>query len=228
MEAVRERRLLLSALDAWLLNQVRPYIGQRVLEVGCGHGNLTSFLLDRELIMATDMDSDSVREVRDSFADHNNLVAWVYDITDPAVLALSEHCFDTVMCLNVLEHIADDMAALRHMCDLLVPGGRLILIVPAHQCLYGSIDSSIGHYRRYTRRSLRERLNCAGLDVLELYYTNPLGALGWFVNGRILGRTVPGTGQLGVFNRLVPLLAWLERRVRPPFGISVVSVSTFN
>ena len=88
--------------------------------------------------------------------------------------------------------------------------------------------ASIDHYRRYTRRSLRERLNRAGLDVLELYYTNPLGALGWFINGRILGRTVPGAGQLRVFNRLVPPLAWLERRVRPPFGISVVSVSRSN
>ncbi|MCZ7547443.1 MAG: class I SAM-dependent methyltransferase [Anaerolineae bacterium] len=226
LETVRRQRLLLTALDAWLLEQVRPYLGQRILEVGCGHSNLTAPLLrGRELVVATDQDAASVAKVRARFPDAANLVTHTADITDPAVLDLARYRLDTVVCLNVLEHIEDDITALAHMRDLLTEG-YLIVIVPALRALYGTIDRAIGHYRRYAKADLRRLIERVGLRVVALHYTNPLGALGWFVNARILRRRVPPAGQLKLFNALVPALAWFERHVRLPFGLSVLSVST--
>jgi SAM-dependent methyltransferase len=226
LKTVRERRMLLGAMDRWLLDQVHSHLGQRILEVGCGCGNLTAALLDRALVVATDVSVSSVHRVAVRFADNPNVHACVFDITDPAVLRLREHNFDTVLCLNVLEHIADEQTALTHMRALLGRGGKLVLIVPAHRALYGTMDRAIGHHRRYNRRDLRWRLEAAELTVLELYYTNPLGALGWFVSGRVLRQTVPNACALRVFDKLVPALKRVENRARPPFGVSLVSVST--
>ncbi len=221
----REGRLLLNNLDAWLLDQVRPYIGWRVLEVGCGHGNLTRLLLDRELVVAADADPAGVRVMRERFGQYANVIPCVADITDPAALALRDYGCDTVISVNVLEHIADDVTALRYMHDLLTPGGHVIVVAPAHPWLYGPMDRAVGHYRRYTLGRLRTRIEQAGAEPVALHYTNALGALGWWVNGRVLRQHGPNRAQLRMFNRLTPLLRWIESRVRPPFGLSVVSVS---
>jgi SAM-dependent methyltransferase len=226
VEHVRRTRLLLNRCDGWLFDEIRPYFGRRVLEAGCGYGNLIQHLLDRDLVIAVDIDPASVRIVAHRYRNHANLLACVFDICDPNVQTLAVHEIDTVVSLNVLEHIEDDVLALRNMANVLEPGGKLVLIVPAFEWLYGSMDSSIGHCRRYTRATLAEKLMRAGFAVQKQYYTNVLGAIGWFVNGRILRQPVPPTGQLGLFNTLVPLLATLEKLVRPPIGISLISVST--
>ena len=101
----------------------------------------------------------------------------------------------------------------------------MIVIVPAHGWLYGTMDSSIGHFRRYTKRTMTYKLELAGFVVEKQLYLNVLGALGWFVNGRLLRQTVPPSGQLEWFNRIVPLVSWVERRVRLPIGLSLVSIA---
>src|SRR5438094_890206 len=136
---------------------------------------------------------------------------------------LPPRSFDTILCANVLEHIGDDGRALRAMCDLLTPGGRIVLIIPALRVLYGEIDRSIGHYRRYSRREIEEKLGVAGLRVEHVSYFNTLGVPGWFLNARLLRRrSVPGV-QARLHDRLVPLLR-VERRFRPPFGMSLLAV----
>jgi SAM-dependent methyltransferase len=128
-----------------------------------------------------------------------------------------------VVCSNVLEHIEDDRAALEALRKLLVPGGRIVLVVPALHALYGSIDRAIGHYRRYTSQEIAAVLSAAGLEVEHVSYFNLLGVPGWFLNARILQRrTIPGL-QARLNDRLVPLLR-LERRFRPPLGMSLLAV----
>lgn len=225
LDVARERRLLLDRLDRWLVEQVKPYIGQRVLEVGCGHGNLTRLLLDRERVVAIDADAESVGVVQQRFGGYVHVTSLAHDITDAAVLALRREAVDTAISFNVLEHIADDVTALRHMHEVVVSGGYMIVVAPALPALYGPMDRALGHRRRYTLASMRERLALVEARSVALYYTNPLGAVGWFLNGRVLRQRELWRVQLRLFNRLVPALARAERRLRPPFGLSVVSVS---
>jgi SAM-dependent methyltransferase len=225
LEEVRRRRLIIDRLDAWLYDEIAPYLGRRVLEVGSGHGNLVALLLDRELVVATDVEATSVQLLRQKYADHGHIHACLYDVRELADEQLKAFRVDTVVSLNVLEHIEDDVAALLNMAQLLSGNGCLIVIVPAHQWLYGTMDSAIGHFRRYTKRGLARKLESAGLSIEQQFYLNALGALGWLTNGRLLRQQIPPTGQLSWFNRLVPVLRWAEQRIRPPFGLSLVSVA---
>jgi SAM-dependent methyltransferase len=227
MQAVREGRLLIDRYDAWLFRKIEPYLGRRVLEIGCGLGNMSRRLLAsrRDLIVAIDTSAESVAAVRQQFAAHPNLRAVVYSITAPEVLALQSDNFDSAVSLNVFEHIEDDVLALRQTRQLLQPEGRLVLIVPAHEWLYGTMDRSIGHYRRYTKESLRGKLEETGFRVVRQAYVNLLGAMGWWLHGRVLRHKTPPAGQLRLFNALVPYWTALEDRAAPPFGISVLSIA---
>lgn len=140
-------------------------------------------------------------------------------------MALKGLKFDSAVSLNVFEHIEDDELAIRHTAALLSTGGLFVLIVPAHRWLYGTMDSSIGHYRRYTKILAKDKLERSGFKVVHQKYLNSLGAIGWFVNGRILRREIPPSGQLRIFNKIVPILKFTERLFPPPFGISLMSVA---
>jgi hypothetical protein len=127
--------------------------------------------------------------------------------------------------LNVLEHIQDDRLALRHMREVLAPGGHLVLIVPAHGWLYGTMDSAIGHFRRYDKAMLDRTMRQCGFTPIVQRHMNVLGSLGWFVNGRLLRMRVPPSGQLRLINRVTPILQTLERWVPPLFGLSLIMVA---
>jgi SAM-dependent methyltransferase len=225
LQEVRESRLLLNGLDTWLFNLINPYAGQRVLEVGCGLGNMIPNLEDRELVIGIDIAANAVDHINAVYRDRPNIRAIKYDIADPAVLELKSQHFDTAISINVFEHVENDLLALQQTYELLAPAGRLILIVPAHMLLYGTMDRSIGHYRRYTQTDLSEKLQRAGFHVEIIKYLNPLGALGWFINGRVLRRKVPPRGQLKFFNLLMPFVISFESKIRSPFGLSLFSIS---
>lgn len=224
LEQVRERRLLLNRLDTWLFEEAEPFIGERVLEVGCGHGNLTQHLLPRRLVVGIDISPSSITTLKQRFFDQPHVHGFVYDITDPSVLELASWHFDTVIALNVLEHIEQEEKALEHIYQLLQPRGHFIVIVPALPGLYGSMDRSIGHFRRYTAESLRQRLR-QKFSIHHLRYYNLLGIFGWWLNGKVLRRRVPPQGQLRLFNLLVPLIQAAERHIRIPVGLSLMAVA---
>lgn len=225
LQRVREDRLLIDEVDVWLYEEIEPYLGRRLLEIGCGMGNFVGHLTDRELYLGTDVSADSVAHVRDSYRDCSSVKALVVDAADDAFLALSQYRIDTVFSLNVFEHIDDHVRAMRNVFQVLQPGGRLILVVPAHGWLYGAIDRAIGHYRRYDKDAMAELLDSVGFVPVKQKYINALGALGWFVSGRLFRNATPPSGQLRVFNRLVPLLKAFERAIPVPFGISLMTVA---
>ena len=206
-----------------LVLRVRSLDGEKV---GCGIGNMTSYFLGLDEVVGLDRLPSSVRYVRAAFADRANVHICEGDITTRDTVAqLAGHRLDTVMCLNVLEHIERDQVALVNMRALLRPGGSLILVVPAHRWLYGSMDAAIGHLRRYTRRSMAELLAAAGLTPVRLQYVNAIGALGWLVAGRVLHCEAPSPSLLRRFNALVPPLRWIESKISPPFGISLLVIA---
>lgn len=225
---VRRSRMLIDQLDLWLFQLVAPHVGKRILEVGCGYGNMLRHLVDRELVVGIDTDEPSVEYVNSEFGVLGNVQAFVADVTKPNFTELGRHHFDTVISVNVLEHIENDEIALHHIQTVLAPAGRLILVVPAHNFLYGPMDMSIGHFRRYTKSTLVQKLARAGLQVRVQEYINPIGALGWFVNGRLLRKTVPPHSQLKLFNKLMPLVSKLQGAIHTGFGLSLVSISELS
>jgi SAM-dependent methyltransferase len=221
---------------AWQARLVRREIGRRVIEVGCGVGNFTGALLDRDAILALDKEPGCIAELQKRYANHPNLRALMFDVDTLNIDTLNADTLngqrselagfaaDSCVCLNVLEHIADDATALRTMASLLVPGGVIVLLVPAFPALYGPIDRNLGHYRRYTLNSLTRLAAKTGLRVRKTHYVNCAGFFGWWLNSRILKRETQSEKQIAAFEKLVPALSCLERIARPLFGQSLFAV----
>jgi SAM-dependent methyltransferase len=210
---------------AWQSRLVLREVGQRVVEVGCGIGNLTGLLLDRELVVALDPEAACVDRLRERYGPRENLQALVCDTEGPEFLELARLRPDSCVCVNVLEHIERDDAALRAMASILAPGGVIVLLVPAFEALYGPIDRNLGHYRRYRRGGLARMAEQAGLHVRKAHYVNSIGLAGWWVNAHVLKREAQSDAQIAVFDRLVaPLLERVEAAIPPPFGQSLLAV----
>ena len=208
---------------AWQAALVAPEIGRRVVEVGCGIGNFTEFLLDREAVIAVDSDEDCLAELGRRFRNQRNLHVLRADAFNLRHLHHFEP--DSCVCLNVLEHIADDRAALRGMAEMLLHGGKIALLAPAFPALYGPIDRNLGHYRRYRRAEITALAEGAGLRVEKLRHVNAVGFFGWWVNAHVLRREEQSEAQIEVFDRcVVPLMARLEKIMAPPFGQSIFAV----
>jgi glycosyltransferase involved in cell wall biosynthesis len=209
--------------NRWLFGQLAPHLGQRVLEIGAGIGTLTRYMAGRELVVATDINARYLRILANTFERHTRVEVQPLDLADFDPATLAHHRLDTVVCVNVLEHIEDDRLTLRRVREALVPGGRLVLLVPAHQWLYGAIDRAIDHFRRYERPELVARMEEAGFRVEHTSFFNRIGILGWYANSVLMRRTrVPGF-QVRLQNMLVPLLR-AESRLRLPFGMSLIAV----
>jgi glycosyltransferase involved in cell wall biosynthesis len=209
--------------NRWLAGRLSPYLGRRVLEIGAGIGSFTRHLLGRDLVLATDVNPRYRRILANTFERHTGVQVRPLDLADfdPATLVADR--LDTVVCLNVLEHVADDRRALRRLHDVLAPGGRLLLLVPAHRRLHGSIDRAIGHVRRYERVDLEARLREAGFEVEAAAFLNRVGAVGWYLNSVLLRRRrVPGV-QVRLQDLLVPLMR-AEGALPLPFGLSLLAV----
>lgn len=211
-------------LNRWIYETIAPHVGSRVLEVGAGIGNVTRFLANRELVLATDISPVCLDSLRNRFVHSPNVRVLPLDLNDVPVERLREWQLDTVVCLNVLEHIEDDVRTLQRLNQSLGPGGKLLVLVPACSSFYGSIDREVGHYRRYSRRELEEKLRATGFRIRKIQHFNAAGIPGWLLNGRLLKRKTLPLFQVKVFNLLLPLLK-LEGLLRLPFGLSLVAVA---
>lgn len=207
---------------AWQFHLAAPYLGSRVIEIGCGIGNFTCWLAGRE-VTAVDPDPECLRVLERRWAARGGLRTLAGAAGAGPLTGVAPGAADSCVALNVLEHIADDHAALAEMAALVRPGGRVILLLPAFPALFGPVDRRLGHYRRYRRRGLRALAAAVGLAVERLEYVNCLGFFAWWLNAR-LRRTSQSPRQIAVFDRLAPSLERLERRIHLAFGQSLFSV----
>jgi len=128
-----------------------------------------------------------------------------------------------VLCINVLEHTADDVAALRRANGLLQAGGRVVVFVPAGKDLYGSLDRGVGHQRRYEKSELVQKLQEAGFEIEDVSYQNQIARIAWWFNSRLFKRQALPLAQSRIFDRMVPLLKAFEGE-RPSSGLSLIAI----
>lgn len=209
-----------------IMDQFSPYLGDRVLEFGSGIGSLARRVLHKDRVVLTDYTEKYVEELNRHFGRLPHVTIRQMDICTPDA-DLVEEGFDTVFSSNVLEHIEDDKAALRGVHSLLRPGGRLVILVPAFMTLYSPLDHNLVHYRRYTKRMLVRRLRDAGFDVEETWYWNMVGAVGWFVAGRVFRQQTITDFNIVVHRFIEPISRFVDYIVgrNRPFGLSVIAVA---
>lgn len=224
---VRDQRRMEAAPQyfRWQYELAAPHIGQRVLEVGCGVGNVTNLLQDRDLVVGIDVEPECVSARRSRFSGRANIHSELLDVLDPAFLDLEKYRFDSIVCLNVLEHVSDDRKALEHMHAVLHTGGHVILIIPAFESLYGPIDSNLGHYRRYSKRYIGSLAEATGFEIKAVRYMNFVGFFGWWFNAHVLQKTEQSEQQIRFFDSwIVPVSSRVEALLHPPCGQSVFAV----
>lgn len=214
----------------WQFAQFAPYVGKRVVDVGCGLGSFVEHFRAHgvELYRGVENDADLRRRFYERHQDPRVGLTACTDATDPALAEeMKRDRVDTAFSVNVLEHIERDDLALKHMIDGVAPGGHVCLLVPAHPFLYGSLDALDHHYRRYTPSSLRALVDKAGMgrvECVDLYHFNALAAFGWFLKGRVMKETKQEDENWAVMNAVLPFVSRAEKLVRPPFGLSLVAV----
>jgi len=210
----------------WTFQLFAQYVRGNVLEVGCGVGSFTRRLIEQgkfERLLSIDLSRQAVEHCRNRFV-HPAVDLQCVDVRQV------RGSFDMIICMNVLEHIQDDCAALKDMHALLKPQGTLFLLVPAHRFLYTPFDHASGHYRRYNKRDIADLFARIGGSRCKLnqYYFNLVGGLGYFFVYKML-RKVPrsnATAEIGLFDRwIVPLMRNSEGRGLL-FGLSLVTEAT--
>jgi SAM-dependent methyltransferase len=211
-------------LNQWIHSRLAPHIRGDVLEIGSGIGNLSRLIVggaaaDARVVLS-DVEPPYLDALERAFVGDPRVVVAHYDLDRPPPPEIAGHSFDTVVAVNVIEHIEDDAALVAILASVLRPGGRLVVYVPAGPFAYGTMDQALGHYRRYDRTTLARLLSDAGLDVETPRYINLLGLVGWTINGRVLRRKQLSRFQIGAFERLVPILR-IEDRVRLPIGLGL-------
>lgn len=205
--------------NKWSLEKFKKFLNGKIIEVGCGIGNFTSTLSQYGEVVGIDIEKKFVKKNSDA------RIKVGYGDIEKGEYFFRNTTFDTAVCINVLEHIQDDKKALKNLYLLLNKEGYLILMVPIHDFLYGEIDKNIGHLRRYNPNILKSELQNLGFTIVKSRILNFLGAIGWFVAGRILKEKQVDEGKIKLFNLIAPFLLVLENITEPPIGTSVLIVA---
>jgi SAM-dependent methyltransferase len=213
-------------LNEWLFSKLSSGVHGEVLEVGSGLGNISRLILPHVTrLVLTDTEPHYLRDLKETFAGDDRVEVAAYDLDGPPPPAVAARRYDAIVAVNVIEHIADDRTLVSRLTNLLRPGGRLLIYVPACPIAYGSLDVALGHHRRYTPTTLTAVLQASGLDPGKPRYMNLLGLAGWLVNGRILRRKLLAPGGVALFERLVPLVRF-EDKLTLPFGLGLCTQAT--
>jgi len=206
----------------WMADVIRPYVGEKVLEIGAGIGNLTLQLIPRRMYWASDINPLYLTYL-ENIGLNRPYMRVGYTDGENSESFPKEQKFDTVICLNVVEHLADDLAALNNIRGVLEDGGRAIVLVPCGPWLFGTLDEVLGHQRRYTKKQLVELAEKAGFHLENVMAFNRVGVIAWWLNGRLLRKRTFGLWQIKMLNLLTPLFRVLDNFLPLP-SLSLIAV----
>ena len=214
--------------QAWLASYFAPYLQGTVLEHGAGTGLLSHAMLEKGgfRMVLTEPEPHLVDVLRRRFESHP-LVEIFLGTVEGYFKRHGAGIVNTIVSSNVLEHVPDDEHCLSVMFELLRPGGVLGLYVPARPELYGEVDREVGHQRRYRRRELKQKLERSGFEIVSLHYRNLIGALPWWISGRLLKKRKLNTASIRIFDSFVfPVSRKLEDLLPPPYGLNLMAIAT--
>ena len=210
--------------NRWMYESVKPWLGKRVAELGCGRGNLSNFFRQHETVMLTDYRDDYLDPLREKWGMKRNLTFAKLDMSQREDYSvLTKFAPDSVVFLNVLEHIEDDRAVLKNLFDHVPAGCRLAILVPFGMSLYSEFDKELGHFRRYEKGELEGKMREAGFDVEHQFYFNKAGKLAWFVANTLGKRKSLTPLQLRIYNFLTPAFRVWDK-IAPGTGLSTVAI----
>jgi SAM-dependent methyltransferase len=213
--------------NEWMYEVTSARLTGRILEIGSGIGNISAcFFRDGRKLMLSDIRDNYCDTLRAEFEDEPNcLGVRQLDLVHPNFDHVYEDLlgsFDGVFALNVVEHIQNDGLALANAKKLLKRGGRLVILVPAYQSLYNNFDRALEHYRRYTEGSLKKIFSDNQFKIVHGQYFNLAAIAGWWFSGNLLKKDTIPTGQMRIYNALVPIFRVLDKLVLNRIGISVI------
>lgn len=213
--------------NKWLFSHVQPFLGDTVIEVGSGIGNMTRHILSSSSsVICIEPNPHCAAYLEHTFIGHPG-----FRLLSTSVEAISADSFvdlkvDNVVCINVLEHIEDDRAAMTKFANFIIGcNSSIIILVPAVPLALGPIDCAVGHFRRYSKGSLKGLILSAGLEISTMYYVNFLGLFGWIINSKIRNIAQQSRTQIKYFDAITPYLERFERRIHPPIGLSLFAVA---
>jgi SAM-dependent methyltransferase len=210
--------------NRWIADSFSAYLQAPPLEFGAGIGNISELLSSYTPLCVTDTDERMLAHLENKFSHIHDISVNFLDITQPP----PEHLvgsFQTVIGINVLEHVEDDEKALVHLGTVLKPSGRLLLLVPAKKWAYTELDRQLGHFRRYEKKELGEKLGKASFQIEKLYFFNIVGLLSWIIRDKIQRSGGLRPYQVSSFDTIVPILKRVEAKVRMPVGISLIAIA---
>jgi len=209
--------------NKWMADQLRPHLGDRVLEIGAGIGNLTKQFIPRKRYAATDIDERALHYMKSFALGRPFMEIRRLNADLPEDFKGLEESFDTVLIVNVLEHVADEQATLKNIYGTLEKGGKIVVLVPQFPALYGSFDEVLEHRERYTEKKLRSGLTQAGFELEKVFDFNKTSVPSWYLNAKILKRKRFSRFQLKILETIVPLLRIFDR-YWPWGGLSLIAV----
>lgn len=212
----------------WILSHFRPHLRSRVLEIGAGVGTLSALYRDSvDTAVLLEPAPNLIERLRARFAADPGVTVLGQRLDDArAVGQLRDGSFDAVVLINVLEHIDDDAGMLDQIHHLLAPSGILLLFVPALPWLFGSLDTLVGHRRRYVKPQLRALIENAGFEIRDLRYFDVLGVLPWYVTGRVIKARLFNERAARVYDAIgVPLGSFAESYLQPPIGKNLLCIA---
>lgn len=215
-----------NKFNSWTYDVIKNNCNGHILEIGSGIGNISKNFIDNgHDIYLSDIRNNYRDFLKNKFkltkdkVLNINIASESFDKEYPELL----NKFDSVFCLNVVEHIENDKLAVANMKKLLKEGGKLTVLVPAYQWLYNGFDKTLEHYRRYTKNTLREIMG-ANSKIIDSYYFNSIGIFGWFVSGKIFKNKILPEKEVKLYNYLVPFIKFFDWITFRSFGLSVVCV----
>lgn len=213
--------------NRWIFSQYKNYLGNSILDIGAGIGTFAEFIKRKKKITLLEISDDAIKKLKNKFKGLRNIKVIKGDLSKSAsIKEMLKRKIDTVICLNTLEHVKNDIAMIRNIRKCLKLKGKLILYVPALKALFGTLDINVGHYRRYQKKEIEAALKKNRFCILKSKYVNSAGVLSWFLYSRILKRDKVKEKRILFYDKIfIPILSTLENIFPPPAGQSLLIIA---